>query len=159
VAADSMTPAATILLVEDDAAVRNALHTLLELEGHWVTATASGGEALQLVEQGLCRPAMVLVDQNLPGDLSGIATAQHLRRLSAPQLPALVITGDVLPERLAALRTAGLPYLTKPVDIDELQALIRSLLDRGPGRTAPPLRHRSFGSKPRRRGRLRPGST
>jgi CheY-like chemotaxis protein/anti-sigma regulatory factor (Ser/Thr protein kinase) len=129
--ADGMAPAATILLVEDEAAIRRALRTLLELEGYRVTAAASGGEALQLVKQRLCRPALVMVDQNLPGDLSGIEIVQHLRRLTEPHLPALVITGDVLPERLAALRTAGLPYLTKPVNVDELQALVGNLVGRG----------------------------
>ena len=47
-----MAPAATIFLVEDDAAIRSALRALLELEGYRVTAAASGDEALRLVEQG-----------------------------------------------------------------------------------------------------------
>jgi PAS domain S-box-containing protein len=124
--------AATILLVEDDAAIRNALRTLLELEGYRVVAAASGQEALKLVEQGICRPAMAIVDQNLPGDLSGVATVQRLRGLLKPHLPALVITGDVLPERLAAIRLAAQPYLTKPVDVEELRLVIRSLIGRSP---------------------------
>ena len=89
-----------------------------------------------MVEQGACRPAMAIVDQNLPGDLSGVETVQRLRGLTRPHLPALVITGDVLPERLAAIRAAALPYLTKPVDIGELRALVRTLLGDGPGAAA-----------------------
>jgi signal transduction histidine kinase/ActR/RegA family two-component response regulator len=131
--ADGVAPPATILLVEDDAAIRGALRALLELEGHRVTAAASGGEALRLVERGLCRPAMVVADQNLPGGLSGVETARRVRGLTEPHLPALVITGDVLPDRLAAIRQAALPYLTKPVGADELRALVRGLVGRGPG--------------------------
>jgi PAS domain S-box-containing protein len=130
--ADGMAPAAAILLVEDDAAIRSALRALLELEGYRATAAASGDEALRLVEQGICRPVMVLADQNLPGALCGVETVQRLRGLVEPHLPGLVITGDVLPERLAAIRSAGLPYLTKPIRTDELQALVRSLVGQGP---------------------------
>jgi PAS domain S-box-containing protein len=134
---------ATILLVEDDAAIRGALRTLLELEGYRVVAAASGQEALDLVEQGTCRPAMAIVDQNLPDDLSGVATVQRLRSLLKPHLPALVITGDVLPERLAAIRLAAQPYLTKPVNVEELRMVVRSLIGRSPPApvvlaTAPP---------------------
>ena len=119
--------AATILLVEDDAAIRVALRTLLELEGYRVSAAASGGEALHLVERGICRPAMAILDQNLPGDLSGVETVQRLRALTKPHLPALLITGDVLPDRLAAIQAAALPHLIKPVRADELRVLVRGL--------------------------------
>jgi two-component system CheB/CheR fusion protein len=85
-----------------------------------------------LVEQGICRPAMVIADQNLPGGLSGVETVQRLRGLSNPRLPALVITGDVLPDRLAAIQLAALPCLTKPVGADELRVLVRSLVGRRP---------------------------
>lgn len=128
-------PAATILLVEDDAAIRGALQTLLELDGYGVIPATSGSEALDLIGQRIRRPAMAIVDQNLPDDLSGVETVQRLRGLTEPHLPALVITGDVLPERLAAIRSARLPYLTKPVGTDELRVLVRSLIGRDP-RTA-----------------------
>ena len=141
----AVAPAATILLVEDDAAIRGALRTLLELEGYRVAAAASGQEALALVEQGACRPAMAIVDQNLPGGLSGVETVQRLRGLTRPHLPALVITGDVLPERLAAIRAAALPYLTKPVKAEELGTLVRGLLGNGPPATAAPRAPASLG--------------
>jgi PAS domain S-box-containing protein len=128
---------ATILLVEDDAAIRSGLQALLELEGYRVVAAANGPEALELVEQGAGLPAMAIVDQSLPGELSGVATVQRLRHLLEPHLPALVITGDVLPERLAAIRQAALPHLTKPVSVDELRILVRSLIGSQPPPPAP----------------------
>lgn len=124
--------AAKILLVEDDIAIRNGLRALLELEGYGVAAVASGREALALTQGGACRPGMAIVDQNLPGDLTGVETVQRLRRLlGAHHLPALVITGDVLPDRLEAIRRAALPHLTKPVNPDELRMVVRSLIGRG----------------------------
>jgi PAS domain S-box-containing protein len=129
--------AATILLVEDEPAIRGALRTLLGLDGHRVMVAATGGVAVAMVEEGACRPAMVIADQNLPGGLSGADTVLRLRELTRPRdLPALVITGDVLPERLAAIARAGLPHLKKPVDIRELRALVRTLLGDGPGAAA-----------------------
>jgi two-component system, chemotaxis family, CheB/CheR fusion protein len=122
-------PAATIILVEDDDAIRTAFAALLELEGHRVAAVASGATAQALVAQGSCRPSLVIADQNLSGGLSGVETVERLRELVKPRhLPALVITGDVLPDRLAAIREAGLPHLTKPVGMDELRVLVRALL-------------------------------
>ncbi|MEK0081831.1 response regulator [Benzoatithermus flavus] len=135
--ADVENLSATILLVEDDAAICGGLRALLELEGYAVTAVAGGREALALVEQGICRPGLVIADQNLPGDLSGVETVRRLRRLlGSRHLPALIVTGDVLPEHLAAIRLAALPYLTKPVDPNELQIVIRSLIGRSAGTAA-----------------------
>jgi two-component system CheB/CheR fusion protein len=128
-------PGATILLIEDDDAIRTALAALLEFEGHQVAAAASGAAAQALVEQGDCRPSLVIADQNLSGGLSGVEIVERLRELARPRhLSALVITGDVLPDRLAAIRRAGLPHLTKPVGMDELRILVRALL--GGGRPA-----------------------
>jgi two-component system, chemotaxis family, CheB/CheR fusion protein len=138
--AEAVRPMRSLLLVEDDPLVRGSLGALLELEGYEVTAAASGGEALALVERGTCRPAMVIADQNLPGGLPGVETVQRLRGLTSPHLPALVLTGDVRPERLAAIRLSALPSLTKPVNVDELQALVHSLIGTGlPAPRAPPI--------------------
>ena len=48
--------------------------------------------------------------------------------VGASRLAGLVITGDVLPERLAEIDRAGLPHLRKPVDVGELRALIHTLV-------------------------------
>ena len=65
-----------LLLIEDDDAIRDALQTWLGLEGYDVVAASDGGAAVALVEEGHCRPALVIADQNLPGKLSGVdATA------------------------------------------------------------------------------------
>ena len=120
---------ATILLIEDDSSIRDALQALLALEGYRVVTADSGRSALTLVEAGDCRPALVIADQNLPGDLSGADTILRLRNRAGPShLAGLVITGDVLPERLAAIERSGLPHLRKPVDVGELRALIHTLV-------------------------------
>jgi PAS domain S-box-containing protein len=130
-------PLGKILLVEDDAAISSALRAFLAGEGYAVTVAGSGREALALAEAGGFRPTMALVDQNLPGELSGVETVLRLRRLFSPRhLPALVITGDVLPDRLEAIRRAALPHLTKPVNAEELRLAIQSLIGRDGGTPA-----------------------
>ena len=120
---------ATILLIEDDNAIRGALQSLLDLDGYQVVAAEDGKTAVALVEEGICRPALVIADQNLPGKLSGVDAIVRLRDgVGASRLAGLVITGDVLPERLAEIDRAGLPHLRKPVDVGELRALIHTLV-------------------------------
>ena len=120
---------ATILLIEDDDAIRDALQTWLALEGYDVVAASDGGAAVALVEEGHCRPALVIADQNLPGKLSGADAILRLRDgLGTARLAGMVITGDVLPERLAEIDRSGLPHLRKPVDVGELRALVHTLV-------------------------------
>ena len=102
---------------------------MLNLDDYGVAAFATGDAALAAVVHGSCNPALIIADQNLAGDLSGTKTIELVRRHLQPRhVPALVITGDVLPERLAGIRDAGLPCVTKPMSVDELQMIVRTLL-------------------------------
>ena len=121
--------ARVILVIEDDEPIRDALSSLLNLDDYGVAAFATGDAALAAVVHGSCNPALIIADQNLAGELSGTKTIELVRRHLQPRhVPALVITGDVLPERLAGIRDAALPCVTKPVNVDELQMIVRTLL-------------------------------
>ena len=118
-----------VMVVEDDGPIRSGLQALLELDGHEVLAFATGDAALAAVRQGHARPALLIADQNLAGSLPGSELVEALRALLAPTpLPALLITGDVLPERVARFAGAGVPHLTKPVDLAELRRMIGQLV-------------------------------
>src|SRR4051794_28387815 len=121
--------APAILVIEDDQPIRGALGSLLKLENYGVADFATGDAALAAVVQKSCNPALIIADQNLAGGLSGTETIDRVRRHLQPRhVPALVITGDVLPERLAGIRDAGLPCVTKPIRVDELRMIVRTLL-------------------------------
>lgn len=105
-----------VMVVDDDADVRDSLVALLERWGHQALAGPDDA-ALLLAWQQAGRPAVhaVLADLRLRGSLTGVAVVQRLRAALGRPLPALVITGDIAPDRLTLLRDSGLPWLPKPV--------------------------------------------
>jgi len=105
-----------VAVVDDDAEVRDSLAALLQRWGHEVLAGADTAAVLQAWQASGCRPVQALItDLRLRGGLDGLQVAAALRQAWRGDLPALVITGDVAPERLQLLRDSGLAWLPKPV--------------------------------------------
>jgi len=107
----------SILLVEDDAAVREALRTVLEFDGYAVTEFDS---AEALLEQPVADNAgFLILDVNLPG-MSGLKALEHLRRTEV-WAPAVIVSARATDEmRQEARRLNAVDLLTKPIDIDAL---------------------------------------
>ena len=134
----------SILVVEDDPAIREALQLLFETKGYRTTAVADGKRALELVAHGDVRPNILVADYNLPKGLTGLEIAARLRETLDSALPILIVTGDISTATLRAIADAGCVQLNKPIKADELIRQVRSQL-------AAPRQ----ASKPRRR----PGPT
>lgn len=116
----------TIHLVDDDAAVRDALSMLLEVSGFRV-ATYAGGEAF-LAACGVVRsPACLILDVRMPG-MSGPELHQELNRRGI-RLPVIFLTahGDI-PTSVATIKAGAMDFLTKPVEggllIDRVRAAL-----------------------------------
>src|SRR5881628_2433642 len=114
----------TVLIVDDETALRNALLRFLGrrgIEGHGV---ADGADALRALEQ---REFQVIIsDVRMPG-MSGREFMERLRR-DRPDLMARLIfsTGDTFaPDTAALIKEAALPTVTKPFDFGELERVIR----------------------------------
>jgi two-component system response regulator MtrA len=115
-----------ILLVEDDAPVREMASLVLEREGFEVTSVGTGTEGLELARSGSFD--LLLLDLMLPG-LSGLEVCRQLRERST--LPIVMLTaradsGDVV----AGLDLGADDYVTKPFDPAVLGARIRAVLRR-----------------------------
>jgi DNA-binding NtrC family response regulator len=112
-----------ILVVDDEAEVRESLEALLTLEGFGVGLAATAAEAVRLVES---RPFdVVLLDVALP-DKPGLAALEEIRRLD-PNLPVVMITAYASVESaVAAMRAGARNYLTKPWDNEKLVAELRN---------------------------------
>jgi two-component system KDP operon response regulator KdpE len=118
----------TVLVIEDDAALRRALRTSLRARTLDVIESASGGEALVLVADR--RPDVVLLDLGLP-DLDGVEVLRRMRSFS--DAPVVVLTArDRQVDKIAALDAGADDYVTKPFDIEELLARMRAVLRRVP---------------------------
>jgi two-component system, OmpR family, response regulator MprA len=117
----------TVLLAEDDRAIRHALERALTLEGYRVTAVADGVEALAQAHRG--RPDVLVLDVMMPG-IDGLQVCRVLRAEGDPtpilMLTALVETAD----RIAGLDAGADDYVVKPFDVEEVFARLRALLRR-----------------------------
>ena len=124
----------SILVVEDDEAIRSAVRRGLTERGHAVAVAATGMSGL---EQLLARPPqVVLLDLGLP-DVGGLALISMIR--AASQVPIIVITArDDDPTIVKALDAGADDYLVKPFGTDQLAARIRAVLRRGGGSESGP---------------------
>jgi DNA-binding response OmpR family regulator len=123
----SSKPQPTVLLVEDDDMLRDAMTRLLVREGYLVLTAATGHDAMGLLRTPLQPISVVVLDLNLP-DVSGIDLCARLREMH-PKLPVVVCTGGTEPEELAHLLKMGIHrYFCKPVAMDELLATVESAL-------------------------------
>ena len=121
----------TLLIVEDDAAIRRLLRVAAERVDYKVVEAATAREALSMAE--IARPDAVLLDLGLP-DRDGLELIQ-LIRAKGPALIIVSARADTA-EKVAALDLGADDYLTKPFDTEELLARLRSALrhrDRGEG--------------------------
>jgi signal transduction histidine kinase/DNA-binding response OmpR family regulator len=113
-----------IVLVEDNADIRESLRALLELSGHAVAEAGDGVTGIELIRAR--RPNVALVDIGLPG-LDGYAVARELREV-APVTRLIAMTGYGRPEdRKLALEAGFHAHLVKPVDFDDLTKLLDEL--------------------------------
>lgn len=116
-----------ILVVDDDAQIRDALHKVLVAEGYEVCPAADGDEAIRLFSQR--EIGMLLLDLNLP-DTNGWETFERLTSAN-PCLPVVVITGREHQFEVADAAGAGALF-EKPLDVPQLLQTIRELLRETP---------------------------
>ena len=119
----------SVLLVEDDPLVAEAMQLALEDIGCSVQSAASGEEALALASRSA--PQMVIADYRLPGDRSGLDTIVALRTQVGKDIPASIITGDLSADIQARTKRAGVHFLHKPIQPKELCNLVHALCAQG----------------------------
>lgn len=116
-----------ILVVEDDAAVRDSLARTLRFEGYQVEIAGDGLQALDAVRAG--EPDALILDVSMPR-MDGLEACRRLRA-DGVLLPVLMLTArDSVGDRVAGLDAGADDYLIKPFALQELLARIRALLRR-----------------------------
>jgi DNA-binding response OmpR family regulator len=118
----------TLLLVEDDPNIRQALSLALTDEGYRIVACGTGEEAIRLVDDAAQSIDLVLLDLMLPG-MYGLEVCRRLRIRG--DLPIIIITARSDSTDVVAGLTAGADdYVTKPLVASELNARIAALMRR-----------------------------
>jgi two-component system, sensor histidine kinase len=132
-----------VLVIDDESTLLDDLRLLLEGRG-WNVHTASRiDEALAEVSASWA-PDVILADYRLAGDDTGLDAIRALHERIG-DVPALIVTGDTAPSRIAEATEAGHPVLHKPIDGDELDGALHALCDQaaavGGQHTAAPSPH------------------
>src|SRR6266480_2103423 len=135
---------AQILVVDDEAAVRESLRRALALEGYDVELAADGAEALYRLDVGEVQPDAIVLDVLMP-NVDGLETARRLRG-AGNRIPILMLTArDEVEARVAGLDAGADDYVVKPFALAELLARLRAWPRRSRSRSWP-LPSSSFSS-------------
>ena len=114
-----------ILIVEDEAIIRDSLRDWLTDNGYQVDTAEEGEKALQTIaEQDF---GVVILDLRLPGK-NGVEVLREAR-LKRPQLKGIIITAyPSVPTAVEAMKEGAVDYLPKPLDLNNLEKLVRETL-------------------------------
>lgn len=118
----------SILLVEDEENLQEALKLNLELEGYEITSAYDGAEALQAVQKEFFN--LIILDIMLP-EVDGITVCETIR-LSNADIPILILSAkNSSADRVLGLKKGADDYLTKPFNLEELLIRVNNLIKKG----------------------------
>jgi two-component system NtrC family response regulator len=116
-----------VLVVDDEESQRSVLAGFLRKRGLQVSAAATAAEALEIARGSVLD--LVLTDLRMPG-MTGVELLEALRR-QVPDLPVIVMTAfGTVANAVDAMKKGAADYLTKPIDLDELEVLVTRTLER-----------------------------
>jgi two-component system cell cycle response regulator DivK len=122
----------TVMVVEDFEDNRFMMRRLLEMSGYRVLEAVNGEEAVELAHRE--RPHLILMDLSLP-QLDGLAATRRIRQYpDLKDVPIVAVSAhDTADFHADALAAGCNDYVTKPIDFDQLEALLSRLLPKGSG--------------------------
>src|SRR5437773_7934809 len=141
-----------ILVIDDEAAIRDSLRMTLEYEGYEFVGAATGQEGLALVERET--PDLVLLDVKMPG-MDGLEVLDRLRAMNE-MLPVVVISGHgTISTAVEATKKGAFDFIEKPFASERVLVSLRNALDQGRLRDenrslkrAVEVRHQMIGDSP-----------
>jgi two-component system alkaline phosphatase synthesis response regulator PhoP len=117
----------SVLLVEDEENLHDALRLNLELEGYEITSAFDGNQALQKIEQEYFD--LIIMDVMLP-EVDGISVTENIR-LQNNEVPILMLSAkNTSADRVIGLKKGADDYLTKPFNLEELLLRVQKLIEK-----------------------------
>src|SRR6516162_8082969 len=119
-------PKSRILVIDDEAAIRDSLKMTLEYEGYEFLAAATGQEGLALIERE--SPDLVLLDVKMPG-MDGLEVLDRVRAIN-DALPVVVVSGHgTISTAVEATKKGAFDFIEKPFASDRVLVSLRNALD------------------------------
>jgi two-component system response regulator AtoC len=115
-----------ILIVDDEEVIRNSIALYLRQEGYQVDVCTSGEEGLQRIEE--VGPDLVLLDVKLP-TLGGLDVLQRAKKLKDDLIVIMITAFGSIESAVQAMKAGAYDYITKPLDLDELDVIIKKGLE------------------------------
>jgi DNA-binding response OmpR family regulator len=115
-----------ILLAEDEPDIGNAVHQILNREGHVADWVTDGNQAWECLRSNFIKYELAVLDWMMPG-LSGIEVCQRMHASQHPARVLMLTAKDTMSDRVQGLDAGADDYLVKPFRMPELLARIRSI--------------------------------
>ena len=116
----------SILVIDDEDAQRNILMGYLEKKGFSIYSASSGNEGIKLVKNNLID--IVLSDYKMP-DKTGIEVLEEVKKIN-PEISFVILTAyGTIENAVKAMRLGAFDYISKPVDLDELDLMIEKIIE------------------------------
>ena len=118
-----------VLLVEDDIDVLKSTKQLLESWGCFVSAGRDQDEIIDIIgSDGYLSPDIIVADNRLPGDASGIDVVKLVQKDLESLIPSVIVTGDVERSHVQSITDQGFPVLLKPIQPAKFRAILAHLI-------------------------------
>jgi putative nucleotidyltransferase with HDIG domain len=116
-----------ILIVDDEEAIREIVHSMLMIAGYRCQQANSGAEALAILESG--EEFDLMLSDLMMAEMDGIALLERTKE-KYPDMPVVMVTAvHDISVALAAIRNGAYDYLLKPFEREQLQAIVRRALE------------------------------
>lgn len=126
----------SVLVVDDDPATRNMLALLMQSEGYVTSTAHNGADALEYLRESGQRPCVILLDLNMPIMTGWEFRLEQKRDPELASIPIAIISADRSLQQ-QPFSIDAIAYFQKPLDIDDLLALVNRCCGDQP-HTAPP---------------------
>ena len=117
----------TIVVIDDEASIREGMKSLLEAWGYEVITASDQDEVLSKLKQYNKTPNCIIADYRLRYNHTGIEVIHSLHAEYHSEIPALIVTGDIATEHLRDVSNHGFQVLHKPVASAKLRAFLRNI--------------------------------
>ena len=117
----------TVLIVDDDANVRKTFGNILKLKGSQVEGAGTGAEAIDCAKKIFFNIAVI--DMKLP-DMSGFDVLREVVKISANTIPLMITAYASMDSAIESMNRGAYSYVTKPVNMDEVLAVLGRALEK-----------------------------